>query len=59
MVQAIQLIRMMKEYGIDIHERYDTATTQAGIFRRGYEKGLHDGIEKERSRVMDILEKGE
>lgn len=59
LVQAIQLIRMMKEYGIDIHERYDTATTQAGIFRRGYEKGLHDGIEKERSRVMDILEKGE
>lgn len=59
LVQAIQLIRMMKEYGIDIHECYDTATTQAGIFRRGYEKGLHDGIEKERSRVMDILEKGE
>lgn len=59
LVQAIQLIRMMKEYGLDIFERYNTATAQAGIFRRGYEEGLHDGIEKERSRVMDILEKGE
>lgn len=59
LVQAIQLIRMMKEYGIDIFERYNTATAQAGIFRRGYKEGLHDGIEKERSKVMDILEKGE
>lgn len=59
LVQAIQLIRMMKEYGLDIFERYNTATAQAGIFRRGYKEGLHDGIEKERSRVMDILEKGE
>lgn len=59
LVQAIQLIRMMKEYGLDIFERYNTATAQAGIFRRGYEEGLHDGIEKERSRVMDILEKGD
>ncbi len=46
LVQAIQLIRMMKEYGIDIFERYNTATAQAGIFRRGYKEGLHDGIEK-------------
>lgn len=59
LVQAIQLIRMMKEYGIDIFERYNTATAQAGIFRRGYKEGLHDGIEKECSKVMDILEKGE
>lgn len=59
LVQAIQLIRMMKEYGIDIHERYDTACAAAVLFRRGYEKGLHDGIEKEHARILGISEKGE
>lgn len=59
LVQAIQLIRMMKETGMDIHERYVTATQQSEWYRHAYEQGLQDGIEKERNRITSLLEKGE
>ena len=59
LVQAIQLIRMMKETGMDIRERYVTATQQSEWYRHAYEQGLGDGIEKERNRIMSLLTKGE
>lgn len=55
LVQAIQLIRMMKEYGFDIFERYDTATQQSRLFSSAYNEGLRDGTEKGHRRIVDIL----
>lgn len=53
--KAIQLIRMYKEYGVSIDERYDTATNNVRWANNAYNKGLKDGIKKEHDRIMDIL----
>ena len=54
-IQAIKLIRMYKEAGFDIGERFTTATQQSEWYRHAYDKGLKDGIKKEHDRVMGIL----
>lgn len=60
LAKAIQLIRWSKEYGQSIDERWSTASRQAGALADAYRRGLEDGIEKERTRILDALsEKGE
>ena len=56
LIQAIKLIRMYREVGFDIGERFTTATQQSEWYRHAYDKGLKDGIKKERERIMGILE---
>ena len=56
LIQAIKLIRMYKESGFDIGERFTTATQQSEWYRHAYDKGLKDGIKKEHDRIMGILE---
>ena len=55
LIQAIKLIRMYREAGFDIGERFTTATQQSELYMHAYDKGLKDGIKKEHDRVMDIL----
>ena len=59
LVQAIHLIRMCKEHGPGIHERWTTATQQTTYLNDAYRRGFHDGITKEHDRIMSILEKEE
>ena len=56
LIQAIKLIRMYKEAGFDIGERFTTATQQSEWYSHAYDKGLKDGIKKEHDRVMGILD---
>lgn len=56
LIRAIQLIRMYKEAGFDIGERFATATQQSEWYRHAYDKGLKDGIKKEHDRIIGILE---
>ena len=56
LIQAIKLIRMYKEAGFDIGERFTTATQNCEELNRVYERGLQDGIKKEHDRVMGILD---
>ena len=56
LIQAIKLIRMYREAGFDIGERFTTATQQSEWYRHAYDKGLKDGVKKERERIMGILE---
>ena len=55
LIQAIELIRLYREAGFDIGERFTTATQQSEWYRHAYDKGLKDGIKKEHDRIMDIL----
>ena len=57
LVQAIQLIRMCKEHGSGICERWTTATQQTTYLNDAYRKGFHDGVIKEHDRIMGILER--
>jgi hypothetical protein len=59
LMHAIQLIRMSREYGPSINERWITATKNAAELDRAYNKGLQDGIDKEHARVMAALNKME
>ena len=59
LIHAIQLIRMSREYGPSIDERWTTATQNAVELDRAYNKGLQDGIDKEHARVMAALNKME
>lgn len=56
LIQAIKLIRMYREAGFDIGERFTTATQQSEWYRHAYDKGLKDGIKKEHDRIMGVLE---
>ena len=56
LIQAIKLVRLYREAGFDIGERFTTATQQSEWYRHAYDKGLKDGIKKERERIMGILE---
>ena len=56
LIQAINLIRMYRENGFDIGERFTTATQQSEWYMHAYDKGLKDGIKKEHDRVIGILE---
>ena len=53
--QAIQLIRTIKESGPSIEERWTTATQQNEMLKAAYERGFQDGVDKEHSRISDIL----
>lgn len=55
LVKAIQLIRMMREHGDDIVDRWNTATQQSEALAHAYIRGVEDGIEKERNRIKDRL----
>ena len=56
LVQAIHLIRMCKEHGPGIHERWTTATQQTAYLNDSYRRGFNDGVTKEHDRIMSILE---
>ena len=56
LVQAIHLIRMCKEHGPGIHERWATATQQTSYLNDAYRRGFNDGVTKEHDRIMSILE---
>lgn len=55
LVRAIQLIRMSREYGPSIGERWATATQNAAELGRAYRKGLQDGIQKARNRLENTF----
>ena len=59
LVQAIHLIRMCKEHGPGIHERWTTATQQTTYLNDAYRRGFQDGVNKEHDRIMDILKERE
>ena len=59
LVQAIHLIRMCKEYGPGIYERWTTATQQTAYLNDAYKRGFHDGVTEEHDRIMSILERKE
>ena len=56
LICAIQLIRMYRETGVDISERWVTATQQSEWCRHAYNRGFEDGIKKEHNRVMALLD---
>ena len=55
LVRAIQLIRMSREYGPSIGERWATATQNAAELDRAYRKGLRDGIQEARKRLENTF----
>lgn len=55
LVRAIQLIRMSREYGPSIGERWVTATQNAAELDRAYKKGLQDGIQEARIRLENTF----
>ena len=59
LVQAIHLIRMCKEHGPGIYERWTTATQQTACLNDVYRRGFQDGVNKEHDRIMDILKERE
>ena len=58
LVRAIQLIRMSKEYGPGIDERWTTATEQSYMCHKAYNRGYRDGVEKERARISTFVKEG-
>ena len=57
LIRAISLIRMCKEHGPGIYERWTTATQQTAYLNDAYRRGFHDGVTKEHDRIMSILER--
>ena len=55
LVKAILLIRMTKEYGPSIDERWTTATQQLECCRDAYNRGFQDGVEKEHERIKEAI----
>ena len=55
LMQAISLLRICKERGFDISERWVTATQQTNALSMEYNRGVRDGIKKERDRIESIL----
>lgn len=56
LIRAIQLIRMAREYGPSIDERWETATQQSAALHREYMRGFQAGVDSEHQKFMDILE---
>ena len=56
LIKAIGLIRMYREHGTNISERWTTAVSQSHELSRAYRKGLQDGIDKEHVRIMKLLD---
>lgn len=59
LIRAISLIRMYKEHGSGIYERWTTATQQTAYLNDAYRRGFHDGVTKEHYSIMSILEREE
>ena len=59
LIQAIRLLRNYKERGFDISERWVTATQQTNALNMEYNRGVRDGIKKERDRIESILKEEE
>lgn len=57
LAQAIHLIRMCKEHGPCIYERWTTATQQTAYLDDAYRRGFQDGVNKYHDRITDKLEK--
>lgn len=57
LIRAIQLVRMYKEHGSGISEPWITATQQTAALSDSYRRGFQDGVDKEHTRIMDILER--
>ena len=56
LIRAISLIRMSREHGPGIDVRWETATQQCAALNEAYTRGFQDGVNKEHTRFMDILE---
>ena len=56
LIQAIQLIRIAREYGPSINQRWMTATEQSEALSREYRRGFQEGVDSEHQKFMDILE---
>lgn len=56
LTKAIQLIRMMRAYGYNIDERWETATAQTAALSKEYLRGYQEGRDSEHQKFMDILE---
>lgn len=56
LIRAISLIRLSKEYGPGIDERWATATQQAEVLSREYRRGFQDGMKKEHDRIQSYLD---
>ena len=52
LADAVMLLRICKEHGFDIHERYKTATQHAKELSNEYVRGFNDGVKKERARII-------
>ena len=59
LIQAIRLLRNYKERGFDISERWVTATQQTNALNMEYNRGVRDGVKKERDRIESILKEEE
>ena len=55
-IKAIQLIRMAREYGPSIDQRWTTATEQTAVLDREYLRGFQAGRDSEHQKFVDILE---
>ena len=55
LMQAICLLRNYKERGFDISEQWVTATQQAIALNKECNRGVRDGIKKERDRIESIF----
>lgn len=59
LIRAISLIRMCKEHGPGIYERWTTATQQTACLDNAYRRGFQDGVTKEHDRIISFLEREE
>lgn len=63
LAEAVSLLRMKKlandKYGVLISNDIYTATQQSYELSRAYERGVMDGIEKERRRIRDLVDSEE
>lgn len=59
LIRAISLIRLSKEYGPGIDERWTTATQQTACLDNAYRRGFQDGVTKEHDRIISFLEREE
>lgn len=55
--KAVELLRLYKEHGISISERWQTATQNEKELSDAYRRGYKQGKEDEHARIMDILDK--
>ena len=56
MRRLFHLIRMCKEHGPGIYERWTTATQQTAYLNDAYIRGFQDGVINEHDRIMNILD---